>query len=196
MSEQTSANEAAFWSGVDLEDVHGVPPYDVVLVAYRIHDLHPAATRCLDLGCGDGRLTNLLAEMLPDATVFGVDISQPLIHRAVTVAPSNALYWRGDGRHISNGPPDRFDLVWSVTMFQHIPWDAQVEYIRQVHDRLRPGGVFTFTVALGDGVSTPFNFTYAVSDLDHFVGWLSGLFDSVEVEHDVGDHKWTWVTCR
>lgn len=198
MSPQTPADEVAFWSTVDLDnprDLHGHPPYDVEAVADRLHALHPKAERCLDLGCGMGRLTNLFAERRPEATVVGIDISTSGLFAAARVAPRNALYWRGDGRHIPDGVTGTFDLAWSVTMFQHIPPEAQVAYVAEVADRLRPGGVFTFTIALGDGIPRPFNYTYATVDWEWLAGWLADQFDVVEFEHDT-EQDWTWVTCR
>ncbi len=198
MSQQTPADEVAFWSSVDLNDprdLHGHPPYDATAVLRRFETLSPSPRRCLDLGCGIGRLANLYAEAHPDRTVIGVDISSHLLFEAAHGAPRNALYWRGDGRRIPDGVTGTFNLAWSVTMFQHIPPRAVVEYIWQVHDRLRPEGVFVFTIALGDGVPRPFDFTYAPDDLDFVAGWLADKFDSVEFEHDT-ERDWTWVACR
>jgi cyclopropane fatty-acyl-phospholipid synthase-like methyltransferase len=40
--------------------------------------------------------------------------------------------------------------AYAVTVFQHLPHDAVLGYIRQVHDLLVPGGRFAFTWIAGD----------------------------------------------
>jgi trans-aconitate 2-methyltransferase len=56
----------------------------------------PAVTprRVVDLGCGHGRLTRLLAERWPDAEVTGIDDSPAMLDRARADDPAGWVRWR------------------------------------------------------------------------------------------------------
>lgn len=197
--------EDRFWSSLTEQEAifntAGEPPYDVDMVAGRIADvlgLWPDGVRLLDLGCGQGRLTNRLAQVLGESgSIHGVDISRPLLDRAVIDAEMahlpNVHYWHGDGRKLPAGLGGRrYDLAYSVAMFQHIPHDATRGYIQQVHDRLKPGGVFTFTTAIGE---TDEFLNHQIADPVEFCAALATLF--VEATLDpVDPNGWTWLTCR
>ena len=167
----------------------GVPPYDVIEVANRIELALRGADAVLDLGCGTGRLTNHLASRFPWLELFGTDISEPALNVARESALANVRYTLGDGRDLPDTPPV-FDAAYSVTVFQHIPIEATFGYIQQVRERLRPGGVFIFTVATGD-VDEFLN--HQIPDVDEFRNEISELFESVVVEYDA-TNDWTWIT--
>jgi trans-aconitate 2-methyltransferase len=83
--------------------------------------------RILDLGCGPGHLTGVLAERWPNATVLGVDSSPAMLAGAAAVAvpgrlsfvPGDIATWRPDGP---------VDLIVSNAALQWVPG----------HDRLLP----------------------------------------------------------
>ena len=176
----TPERERAWWSSLtdqdQIDNTAGVPPYDVEAVADLIG---PPFERGLDLGCGVGRLTNHIAAAHPESTIYGVDIAQPMIDAANRDAAerglANVRYLTGDGRTIPLGVDGMFDRVWSITMFQHIPYEATLEYIAGVAWHLRPGGKFTFTVAVSDEPSAPFFFPMTrgrLFGLMHLGSWM------------------------
>lgn len=195
---QTPAKEDVWWSNVDLDnpvDLHGNPPYDVGAVANRIISAHPFPGRILDMGCGVGRLTNLLAAGLHDSVVLGFDISGPSVHEAALGNPGNALYWHSDGRTIPAGITGVFDLIYSITMFQHIPHDAKWGYICQAAERIRGDGVFVFTVAVGDEPPTFLNHQLTERELEDFASAMTNLFSTVSVDGP-DENGWHWVEAR
>lgn len=206
--------EERWWNSLDASDAFlntaGDPPYDVASVGAKIWlslGEPKLDARLLDLGCGQGRLTNAIAAFLrsTDAVVHGVDISRALLDVAVIDAQQqnlrNVHYWHNDGRRLPNGLGGRkYDLVYSVAMFQHVPHEAMWGYIRQVEPRLNRGGVFTFTIAVGE-VDEFLN--HQIADVQQFCTDLMQLFDSVAIDMPIGDdfqcrgeHGWTWVTVR
>lgn len=200
-----AADEEGFWStlkpGEIGPNVHGVPPYDVKHVARRvIADLGPLDMGdVLDLGCGDGRLTNEIAHDLGWLMlVHGVDISEPLLRLAAheDLAEPNTRWLHCDGRRLPPELPDEIHGAWSITMFQHIPFDAVTDYIAQVANRLQPGGAFVFTLACGDDPPRFLDYQYGPADLEFLTGHLKHRFESVAVDATPDENGWTWLTCR
>lgn len=196
---QTPAKEDVWWSNLEDDEVDhntaGNPPYDLDKVVSRIQRAHRLAPKMvLDMGCGVGRLTNAIAKKLQgnDGTVHGFDIARPLIDIAVAASPGNALYWHSDGRSIPSALYGPFDLIYSVTMFQHIPHDAKWEYIMQAAERLHPDGVFVFTVAVGDEPPTFLNHQLSEAELDDLALAMTSLFSTVSIDGP-DENGWTWV---
>lgn len=185
--------EEAFWSVNDDDlNITGNPPYDITKVGGKIlSTVDPL--RLLDLGCGFGRLTNAIARTVGGyGVVHGVDVSAPNVKRAVVGAPGNAKYWHGDGRQLPSGLNGKFSGAYSIAMFQHIPHDAMWGYLRAVHDRLERGGVFLFTVAVGE-IDEFLN--HQITDIQQFGADLWNVYENITIEAD-DVTGWTWVTAR
>ena len=59
-----------------LEKIHGGPVHGrrVRVLSRHLAALIPPRARLLDVGCGDGLLTSLIAQKRPDVSVRGVDV--------------------------------------------------------------------------------------------------------------------------
>jgi SAM-dependent methyltransferase len=96
----------------------------------------------LDLGCGDGKLTDILLSLTGPRTLVGVD-PDPEETKAA------ARYGFYERLHTTKGdaipePDGAFDFVISNSVLEHIP---ELEpTIAEVGRLLRPGGRFYFTV--------------------------------------------------
>jgi trans-aconitate 2-methyltransferase len=100
---------------------------------------HPR--QIIDLGCGPGNSTQILAERWPDAEVSGLDSSEEMIRSAGEKYPQQR--WQiGDIQEWKARLP--YDLVFSNAAFQWVPDHAQVlpHLLRQV----TPGGILAFQV--------------------------------------------------
>lgn len=94
--------------------------------------------RILDVGCGDGYVTRLIASRVPDGSVLGVDPSPRMIEvaRAADDQLSNVSFETADVRTMAYGPD--FDLVVS---FNALHWVTdQAAAWRNIAAALRPGG--------------------------------------------------------
>lgn len=96
----------------------------------------------LDLGCGMGEYSFMMAESLPDAKVTAIDLLPDRV-AAVNRAKEklnirNLEVYRNK---IEELPADKtFDFIFSVDVFEHIPPDEMP--FKEAYRRLTPGGRF------------------------------------------------------
>lgn len=109
----------------------------------------PRSPSILDLGCGVGGQTLLLADLLPTAAIVAVDSHAPGIERLRSTVGACGLATRvraevGDMASLAL-PPGSFDLVWSEGALYNLGLQRA---LRVCHDLLRPGGYLAFTDAV------------------------------------------------
>jgi SAM-dependent methyltransferase len=93
--------------------------------------------RALDLGCGSGRHSTMLAARYHQ--VLAVDISEPMLQIArARHAQPNITYQQRDLRDVRVVTDGRFNLVFSVNTLHHVSDLEQV--LRQIRDLVAPGG--------------------------------------------------------
>jgi trans-aconitate 2-methyltransferase len=96
----------------------------------------------VDLGCGPGNLTMMLARRWPQAHVLGIDSSAEMIARA---EPGQALEFRvGDLADWAAEKGDPADVVVSNATLQWVP--GHLDLLPALVDRVAPGGWFAFQV--------------------------------------------------
>jgi SAM-dependent methyltransferase len=107
----------------------------------------------LDIGCGVGRLTRVLAGRA--AHVYGIDISSEMIDhaRGHHAALGNVEWFVGDGHSLRPLGDASVDGCISHVVFQHIPDPAvTLGYIAEMGRVLRPGGWAAFQVSNDAGI--------------------------------------------
>lgn len=93
----------------------------------------------LDIGCGDGKLTAMIAERVPRGNVIGIDSSESMIDHASEKhanGADNLSFQQVDARELSF--EDRFDAVFSNAALHWIHDHGPV--LRGIYRALRPGG--------------------------------------------------------
>lgn len=90
----------------------------------------------IDLGCGPGNVTELLANRWPDAQVTGVDSSQKMLDHACTEHPDFNWQSADVGEWTANKP---VDLLFSNAALHWLP-DHQDLFPRLL-SQLKPGGI-------------------------------------------------------
>jgi SAM-dependent methyltransferase len=106
----------------------------------------PKENRCaLDFGCGVGRLTQALASHFQN--VVGVDISEAMIRRAISLnPPANCAFLLNESESLPFDA-ERFDLIYSVLVLQHVPAkDSIRRYIAEFARTLKRGGLLVMQV--------------------------------------------------
>ncbi len=107
-----------------------------------------APRSAVDIGCGPGNSTELVARRFPEAALLGIDTSEAMLASArerlpgVSFARGDAAVWRPDH------PPE---LIYSNAALQWVPDHAAL--LPRLFDLLAPGGVLA--VQMPDNLAEP-----------------------------------------
>jgi ubiquinone/menaquinone biosynthesis C-methylase UbiE len=98
--------------------------------------------RALDVGCGPGQFTILIAERIPEAEIWGIDLAPTMIelarrHASASAAAARLHFEVADVAQLPF-PDDHFDAVASSGSIKH--WPDQAGALREIHRVLAPGG--------------------------------------------------------
>jgi trans-aconitate 2-methyltransferase len=114
-----------------------------------------SATAVVDLGCGPGNLTAMLAQRWPEADIVGVDSSAEMVAAAGEYATERLRFVHAD---LAEWKPDGpVDVVVANAALHWVP--GHVDLLAAFASWLRPGGALAFQV--------PDNFTEASHTLLH-----------------------------
>jgi tRNA (cmo5U34)-methyltransferase len=121
-------------------------PLVMELITAAAAHVCPHAKASLDIGCGAGNFTLKLLARLPDLAVTLVDLSQPMLDRAVArltaAGASHIEALQGDIRE-SSWLEGSFDIVVAAASLHHLRGDDEWRLVfGRVYSSLRPGGSF------------------------------------------------------
>lgn len=99
-----------------------------------------AGTVAIDVGCGQGQVSALLARRKPGWEITGLDLSPAMVARARKKSPDlpNLSFRQGDALNLSL-EDSSVDLALSVASIKH--WPDQLKGLQEIRRVLRPGGV-------------------------------------------------------
>ncbi|MDT9593650.1 trans-aconitate 2-methyltransferase [Nocardioides zeae] len=100
--------------------------------------------RIVDLGCGPGNVTALLARRWPEASVLGVDSSPEMIERARADHAEHPTLRFETGDLRTWAPQEAYDLVVSNATLQWVP--GHLELLPRLLGAVAPGGTLAFSV--------------------------------------------------
>ena len=127
----------------------GRMPYPQALADVLRDELSLDGTRrLLDVGCGPGNLTIVLAPLF--AEVIGIDADVAMVAEAERRGPANATFRRLRGEEL----PADLGIFDVVAFGQSFHWMEQIRVAETVHAMLRDGGAFVTVGATtheGDG---------------------------------------------
>lgn len=150
----------------------------------------PSGGKALDLGCGEGRNTLLLARY--GFYVHAVDISAKGLRKLEKYAHSHGLegveYIVADVRQFQPRP-DFYDVVVAVTLLDHLEREEGRKVVETIQSALKPGG-FTFIEVFtrhdpgarlasekraGEGISDTASFIKHYFNDGELAAWFAGL---------------------
>jgi ubiquinone/menaquinone biosynthesis C-methylase UbiE len=104
---------------------------------YLVQQLPPQAENALEIGCGTGAFTRLLAERAH--SVVALDLSSQMIRLANSLSANyrNIEYVSGDVMCLSL-PAEGYDCIVSIATLHHLPLG---EAVQKMKEALRPNGV-------------------------------------------------------
>jgi SAM-dependent methyltransferase len=108
--------------------------------------------RMVDVGCGSGYATRLLAPFVRET--LGVDFSESMIARARAAAANlpNLRFDVANALELSSAVLGTFDVALSVRCLINLEsWDLQQRAIENIAALLVPGGRFIFVEGFADG---------------------------------------------
>ncbi|HST64535.1 MAG TPA: class I SAM-dependent methyltransferase [Mycobacteriales bacterium] len=122
------------------------------LRAWLLFHLPPTGGRAVDLGCGTGVQTAMLAERFQE--VLAVDLSGPMIDYARRRRPEpNVTYEQRDLRAVEPATDGRFDLVFSAYTLHHV--DEFPSALYRMRELVRPGGRVLLVDLVDDRPAVP-----------------------------------------
>lgn len=111
---------------------------DLDRVVDRIAAWAPA-TRILEIGCGDGVLTERLARRYPQAQIHGIDVADEP-GRQFRGDHTRVTFHRENAEAFCASCEDRFDLVVLCDVLHHVLPDERPAILRSARRALAPGG--------------------------------------------------------
>jgi tRNA (cmo5U34)-methyltransferase len=116
------------------------------LIAQAARRCTPQIRDILDVGCGAGNYTLRLLQEAPGANCTLVDLSQPMLDKAVervtAAGAGRVAAVQSDLRELRLGER-QFDVILAAAVLHHLRTDAEWDAtFRAFHHALRPGGSF------------------------------------------------------
>lgn len=136
---------AALQRDYDIKIRQLVPRYDEMVECAVGLLTHEAPLGVLDIGCGTGAITKVIASRLPDAHITGIDASSAMVQEATQrladlARPVTIL--RGDIEAFE--PTTTFDAAFSNLVLHNVPVDAKARLLEKLASWLRPSGAFVW----------------------------------------------------
>lgn len=102
--------------------------------------------RVIDLGCGTGEITAILADRLPDATVVGLDSSPAMLEQASPRTAERLSFTQGDLRDVQDFAA--YHLIYSNAVFQWVPGNEHL--LPRILAEMKPGAQIAIQVPKND----------------------------------------------
>jgi tRNA (cmo5U34)-methyltransferase len=119
-------------------------PLALELIAAAAAAVNPSASDLLDIGCGAGNYSLKLLQRLPGMNITLVDLSQPMLERALqrtsSATTGRVRTAQADIRDVDLGA-SQFDVIVAAAVFHHLRADDEwTRVFTKCHAALRPGG--------------------------------------------------------
>ena len=136
---ETVATQKNIW-----DTPHNTPMYFQEMIRYEavLKRLPRSATQVVDLGCGDGYLSYLMAKA--GHVVTSVDLSANRLKKFESVAREYHIQQVQADIKNTGLPASFFDAVVCSEVLEHI--EGYEDVLREAHRILKPGGTFIVTV--------------------------------------------------
>lgn len=121
----------------------------------------PQASSILEIGCGEGAVTQRLAVLYPQARITGIDIT-PRLGRLYNGERGRIDFRQVSAETVAAEHPGSFDLVLLGDVLHHVPLAARRSLLSAARETLAPDGHFVFKEWLRS--RTPIHWACTASD--------------------------------
>jgi 2-polyprenyl-6-hydroxyphenyl methylase/3-demethylubiquinone-9 3-methyltransferase len=116
---------------------------DLDALVEEIRAARPRPARILEVGCGEGAMTERLVAAFPGAELLAIDVT-PRLGRLYRGDPARVVFRQVPVQRIAAEQPGRFDLVLLCDVLHHVPPVMRPELLAAIRATLAPGGAFVF----------------------------------------------------
>jgi SAM-dependent methyltransferase len=117
---------------VDLDDLAGL-----------MNTWVPKAHKILEVGCGEGAMTERITRLYPAAAVTAIDIT-PNVGRLFRGKTSSVKFCQESVENIAAKEPGSFDLVILADVIHHVPAEARRSLLSAIAQAMAPTGSLIF----------------------------------------------------
>lgn len=115
---------------------------DLDQLASQISVWVPSPARILEVGCGEGAMTERLTRIYPQAEITAIDIS-PRLGRLYR-GDRDRVFFRQTTVQDVAAEPGKFDLAVLSDVMHHVPVSMRPEILRSIRSALSPSGSLIF----------------------------------------------------
>jgi SAM-dependent methyltransferase len=109
--------------------------------ARQLHSWAPDALNILEVGCGEGAMSERLLTTFPKAHVTAIDI-MPRVGRLFSGDASRVTFKQMPVGDVAATMPGNFDLVIMCDVLHHVPHALRKELLVDIGRTVKPGGLF------------------------------------------------------
>jgi len=108
-----------------------------------VHAWHPNAARILEIGCGEGAVTERLKGAYPQAKITAIDVS-PRLGRLYEGSRQGVQFIKYHAEEIAAAEPGQYDLAVLCDVLHHVPQHSRRELLGSIRKALAPDGILIF----------------------------------------------------
>jgi SAM-dependent methyltransferase len=103
----------------------------------------PTPHKILEVGCGEGAVTQRLNAVFPDAEITAIDIT-PRVGRLYRGPPKGVRFLKCTAQEIAATDPGQYDLVVLSDVLHHVPLDLRQGLLDAIRTALATDGTLIF----------------------------------------------------
>jgi SAM-dependent methyltransferase len=127
----------------DISEAYRSIYIDIDAFVEQIRLWKPNATRILEVGCGEGAVTERLNAAFPDSDITAIDIT-PRVGRLYQGSRDRVRFIQCAVQDIATAEPGRYDLVVLSDVLHHVPGEFRQGLLNAIRSAMAQGGVLVF----------------------------------------------------